>query len=186
MGTNWAFRIPSASANNYFRIANPYTPCSWGYYAWGETTTKDVYSESTYKYAQKKGNKYYYDVIGKHIAGTKYDAATANWGCPWVMPSQEQMEEMLHSCTSGMANENGVYGRRFTGPNGASIFLPVAGERMEDGLRYDGSEGYYWSSTLNESYTNLAYALDFNSGYVNTNYYYGRHGGLSVRPVRKN
>lgn len=161
-----------------------------GYYAWGETATKNVYTEASYKYAQKKGNTYYYINIGKDIASTKYDAATVNWGSPWVMPSQEQMEELYNNCTSGMAKENGVNGRRFTGPNGASIFLPVAGERLEDELRYDGSEGYYWSSTLNESNTNYAWFLNFyyyNGGHVITgDNHLRRFNGRSVRPVCRN
>ena len=82
--------------------------------------------------------------------------------------------------------ENGVNGRRFTGPNGASIFLPAAGRRWEDDLYYAGSGGYYWSSTLYESKTSKAWYLDFLSGSVYSDYYFGRYYGLSVRPVRKN
>ncbi|MBQ6204190.1 MAG: hypothetical protein IJK46_08880 [Prevotella sp.] len=46
-----------------------------------------------------------------------------------------------------------------------------------------GSNGNYWSSTLNESNTNNAWNLNFNSGNVNTNNN-NRNNGQSVRPVR--
>ncbi|MBQ6203526.1 MAG: hypothetical protein IJK46_05470 [Prevotella sp.] len=124
--------------------------------------------------------------IGTNIAGTQYDAATVNWGSPWVMPSKEQKEELKNSCTSEWTTENGVIGRRFTGPNGASIFLPAAGYSWRGRLYNAGSDGCYWLSSLYESYTNGAYGLHFDSGVVGTNDNGRRDYGQSVRPVRKN
>ena len=154
-----------------------------GYFAWGETAEKSSYTSDNY--LDGKGTSYN---IGKDIAGTQYDAATANWGSPWVMPSKEQMDELVNNCTSEWTTENGVKGRRFTASNGASIFLPAAGDRWYDDLYYAGSYGDYWSSTLYESDTSRAWYLDFYSGLVSTNYYdyYYRYYGQSVRPVRKN
>lgn len=152
-----------------------------GHFAWGETTEKSSYASDNY--LDGKGTSY---DIGKDIAGTQYDAATANWGSPWVMPSREQMDELKNNCTSEWTTENGVNGRRFTGPNGASIFLPAAGYRWVDDLFYAGSYGYYWSSSLYESHTNFAWYLYFNSGNVGAHDYYSRYNGRSVRPVRKN
>ena len=154
-----------------------------GYFAWGETTEKSRYYWDTYIHCD--GSSSTCHDIGKDIAGTQYDAATANWGSPWVMPSLDQMEELKNNCTSEWTTENGVKGRRFTGPNGASIFLPAAGYRWRDDLNYAGSNGYYWSSTLYESDTYCAYELYFNSGRVGTGYDL-RYYGPSVRPVRKN
>ena len=151
-----------------------------GYFAWGETSEKSSYTSDNY--LDGKGTSY---DIGKDIAGTQYDAATANWGSPWVMPSMEQMEELKNNCTSEWTAENGVNGRRFTGPNGASIFLPAAGYRWNDPLYDAGSHGCYWSSSLYESLTDYAWGLYFRSRYVST-YYDDRYGGESVRPVRKN
>lgn len=96
------------------------------------------------------------------------------------------MNELKNNCTSERTTENGVNGRRFTGPNGASIFLPAAGDRWKDDLRSAGSNGDYWSSTLYESYTGHAWSLSFSSGYVYPGSYGNRDLGLSVRPVRKN
>ena len=154
-----------------------------GYFAWGETSEKTRYYWDTYTHCD--GSSSTFHDIGKDIAGTQYDAATANWGSPWVMPNLEQMEELRNSSTSEWTTENGVNGQRFTGPNGASIFLPASGRRWYDDLSYAGSDGYYWSSTLDESGTDYAYGLYFSSGYVNTYGYY-RYRGQGVRPVRKN
>ena len=152
-----------------------------GYYAWGETVEKSSYTSNNF--LDGKGTSY---DTGKDIAGTQYDAATTNWGSPWVMPSKEQMEELKNSCTSEWTTENGVNGRRFTGPNGASIFLPAAGYRWEDDLDDVGSYGNYCSSTLLESGTKYAWYLRFNSWRVYTGNGGYRYYGHSVRPVRKN
>ena len=151
-----------------------------GYFQWGETKTKSSYIWENYAYYNSSTDDFNY--IGSDIAGTQYDAATANWGTPWVMPNKEQMEELYNSCTYEWTTENGVNGRRFIGPNGASVFLPAAGERWDDGLYEAGSLGYYWSSTLYESDTLRAWELGFFNFGVGTSDY-NRSYGQSVRPV---
>ena len=161
-----------------------------GYYAWGETATKNVYTEAYYKYAQKKGNTYYYINLGKDIASTKYDAATANWGSPWVMPSLTQCQELINNCYSTYTDKNGVNGRKFTGPNGASIFFPAAGWRYQDQLYQGNWRCYIWSSTLNELYNWYACTIQLldesEEVQVQMSSYGSRFSGRSVRPVRKN
>ena len=51
--------------------------------------------------------------------------------------------------------------------NGA-VFLPAAGNRTNDVIRYVGSEGDYWSSTLYND--NRAYLLDFDDAYLGAQY----------------
>ncbi len=60
--------------------------------------------------------------------------------------------------------------------------LPAAGYRNGTSLNNEGSNGNYWSATLNESNPNNAYNLNFNSGNHNTNWN-NRNYGQSVRPV---
>ena len=161
-----------------------------GCYAWGETAKKSIYDGDTYKYGTynlpNDDDKNKLVNIGSDIQGTQYDAATAKWGSQWVMPSIEQMEELKNNCTSEWTTKNGVKGRRFTGTNGASIFLPAVGYRWLGNARnHAGTQGFYWSSTLGESRTNYAFNLWFHSGYVGTDYDNRCHG-YSVRPVRKN
>ncbi len=151
------------------------------YYAWGETQPKSVYDSDNYQlYNSNTG----YVNCGSDIAGTSYDAATANWGAPWRMPSKAQINELLNNTTSTWTTENGVYGRKFTGSNGGTVFLPAAGNRWNSGLRYAGSGGFCWSSTLVGSAPDSAFYLCFTSGTAGCNGNGGCNGGQSVRPVR--
>ena len=145
------------------------TPEGYGdYFAWGETTTKETYSEDNYTYSDNPTT-----------LPPSADAATANWGTGWRMPTKEEMNELENNCTVTWTTRNGVNGRLFTGPNGNSIFLPAAGYRWNSSLYDNGSYGYYWSSSL---YTGNPRALHFSSDncYVAG---YDRSYGFSVRPV---
>ena len=99
-------------------------------------------------------------------------------------PSRDQINELVDNCTSVWTTQNGVNGRKFTGPNGGTIFLPAAGNRWYGEFNLAGSYGDYWSSTLNGSYPVSACSLDFFTGNVYWRSNGGRNGGLSVRPVR--
>ncbi len=59
--------------------------------------------------------------------------------------------------------------------------LPASGYRNESNLNNHGSNGNYWSSTLNSNNTSNAYNLNFNSGNFNSNN--NRYNGHTVRPV---
>lgn len=156
------------------------TPEGYGnYYAWGETSPKSVYNWDTYAYGSSWDNVVN---IGSDISGTSYDAARANWSAPWRMPTLAECQ-VLHNCTSEWTTLNGVYGRKFTGPNGGSIFLPAAGYRWDGGLYDAGSSGLFWSSTLYESRPGVAYVFNFFSGSTGWGRSYSDYG-LSVRPVR--
>ena len=158
------------------------------YFAWGETKgytsdTNDgrLFDWETYQYGSSVDDV---EDIGSDIAGTGYDAATANWGTPWRMPSQAQIKELFDNSSSEWTTLNGVDGRKITSNiNGNSIFLPAAGNRWNGELYLAGDWGDIWSSTLYESGPNYAYGLGFDSGGVS--WYYGsREYGQSVRPVR--
>ena len=111
------------------------------------------------------------------------DAATANWGSGWRMPTKEEWQELYNNTTCTWTTQNGVSGRLFTAANGNSLFLPAAGWRRNSSLYDAGSYGDYWSSSLYTDYPNDAWALDF---YSDTSYmdYFSRGGGFSVRAVR--
>ncbi len=158
-----------------------------GYYAWGETQTKDVYNWDTYQYGYYNGDGDYSHLvnIGSNISGTQYDAATANWGAQWRMATSEDIQELLSNTTYTWTTKNGVNGGEFKGANGGTVFLPAAGRRWTGELYGEGSYGRYWSSSLYESGPYYAYGLDFGSGGA----YWSigdRYDGFSVRPVRKN
>ena len=144
------------------------------YYAWGETTTKSEYTEDNSRTYGKNMS----DISGN---GT-YDAARANWGGSWRMPTKAEMEELVNKCTWTWTSQSGVTGYKVTGPNGNSIFLPAAGCCYGSSRNNVGERGYYWSSTPNKSNTYDAYRLYFYSGYRNVDWNL-RYFGRTVRPV---
>ncbi len=157
------------------------------YYAWGETSTKKPYDEDncpTYGLSTSQlQSQGYIDSEGNLTS--QYDAATANWGGSWRMPTDEEMQELTsYKCTWTWTTQNGVNGYKVVGPNGNSIFLPAAGSRFGSAIGYTGSHCYYWSSTpvVDGNYDQGAYRLNFGSDrqYMDNNY---RYEGLSVRPV---
>ena len=187
-GTKWATCNVGASK-----------PEEYGdYFAWGETTKKSDYSWSTYKHCKGSSrtmttkyctdSEYGYNGFtdGKTELQPEDDAATANWGSEWQMPSLDQIKELCNSnyTTMTWTMQNGVSGRLITSKvNGNSIFLPAAGYRDDTSLNNAGSNGYYWSRLLDTSTPYYAYNLYFYSGYVfwdDGSRLYGR----CVRPVR--
>ena len=164
------------------------------YFAWGETQPKDYYDWSTYQYCNGSEN-----TLTKYCNNSSYgyngftddltillpedDAATANWGSDWRMPTQAEIQELLDNTTFTWTQLNGVNGRLFTAANGNSLFLPAAGYRGDSSLFYADSIGNFWSSSLKTDGPN--YARRFYSDWGN----YGngsswRSCGQSVRPVR--
>ena len=151
------------------------SPSDYGdYYAWGETKTKSSYTEE---------NSKTYNVDMPDISGEpKYDAATANWGEGWRVPTTEELSELVDKCDWQWTSQGGHNGYKVTGPNGNSIFLPAAGWRDGTSLYDAGSYGYYWASTHAGSKTLIACIMYFVSGAHGLDWNY-RNYGQSVRPV---
>lgn len=148
------------------------SPSDYGnYYAWGETTTKDIYTVKTCKTWGK--------TLGDISGNPEYDAAQANWGGSWRLPSKAELKELESKCTWTWTTQGGY---KVTGPNGKSIFLPATGWHNGSSLINAGDYGYFLSSSPRESGTQLAYNLFFNSGYRTVGWDYRDHG-FSVRPV---
>ena len=74
-------------------------------------------------------------------------------------------------------------GRKVTGPNGKSIFLPAAGYRGGTYPADGGYNGVYWSSSLYTDGPDSAWGIDFYSDDVGGLFSGYREYGLSVRPV---
>ena len=158
-------------------------PEDYGYYfAWGEVEPKTTYNWDTYKYYDDSNLTKYTSNDSKTVLDPEDDAATANWGGAWRMPTKAEQDELRNNCTWTWISQNGVNGYKVTGPNGNSIFLPAAGYMLEGSLFNAGSYGYYWSSSLSTDYPSSAYDVGFDSGYVDW-YYDDRYYGFTVRPV---
>ena len=143
----------------------------------GQTYEKDNEALMTMGWIDSKGN------LSKWC-----DAATANLGAPWRMPTSDEIQGLVENCTTTWTNFYGVSGRlvkgKTTGYTDKSIFLPAAGDGSGDSLSSSGSFGFYWSSTPNSADSRNAWFLNFTSSYIYRYNYGGRYGGRSVRAVR--
>ena len=167
------------------------------YYAWGETVPKEAYDWSTYRYCTVDSEGYL-QTLTKYNIASNYgtidnlttlqamdDAATAALGNGVRTPTKAEWEELVNNTTVEWTTLNGINGRKFTGSNGNTLFLPAAGHRT--GLEFigAGSVGNYWSSSLFTDFSGGAWSFDFNSDGQRMNYYY-RNVGFPVRAVRQN
>lgn len=175
------------------------SPTDYGdYYAWGELTTKETYSWSSYIYCNGYQNR-----LTKYCNNSNYgdngfvdtlitlqvldDVAADNWGSGWRMPTNDDFNELLSNCTYMVSIQNGVKGMLFIGPNGKSIFLPPAGYRDNNLLFNLKRNALYWSSSLCENVTYCAFYLRFCTDLTSSNIpeisAFSRESGFSVRPV---
>ena len=78
-------------------------------------------------------------------AGTEYDIAHVHWGGRWRTPRQSDFDELISRCQwTLLYPPHMVPGYLVTGPNGNSIYLPLAGFRYETKYYAQGEYGYYW------------------------------------------
>ena len=165
------------------------------YFAWGETQPQSYYDWSTYKWCngsynnqtKYNSNSNYGTVDYKTQLELDDDAAYANWGAAWRMPTDAEWTELINNCTWSRTIQIGVNGYKITSKsNGNSIFLPVAGY-CDTKLREADNDGWYWSSSHGtDSSPHEASCILFNLNIAGSN---ARHGncyrsyGLSIRPV---
>ena len=171
------------------------------FFAWGETKQKNVFNWGTYQLCsgtQSTMKKYCVDskygtVDGLTFLDAADDAAVANWGNEWQMPSQEQCQELFNSyyTTWEQTTMNDVAGMKITSKiNGNSVFLPAAGGFCTQdyaGANYfgAGNNGYYWTRTLYQNACYGACNMSFYSGNISGSSYTYRYYGCSVRPVKR-
>lgn len=166
------------------------SPTDYGdYYAWGETETKSDYSRATYFDFVNGITKYALDK--KTQLDPEDDAAHVKWGGNWRMPTDVELAELRNTSNCSWTwksnyNGSGINGyevrSKKSGYTDKCIFLPAAGYRGGSSFSDAGSYGDYWSSSLNEDYSDFARDVFFNSSNVYRGYD-GRYYGLSVRPV---
>lgn len=169
------------------------------YYAWGETTGyengKTNFSWSTYKYCQgtstsltKYCPKDIYGANGFTDNLTKLqgsdDPVTRLYGYDFRIPTKEQWEELMTWCDWTKMGNGVKVTARYGPAKGNYIYLPAAGYRQGMNLYDAGTEGYYWSSTLDENSPDDAWFLYFGNGKPKSYDYY-RSCGRTIRPVMK-
>lgn len=152
------------------------------FFAWGETEAKDFYSEDTYKLKSFWGG---YKKIGNNIASTKYDAASVQWKGLWRMPTKEEMQELIDSCSWQWTKINGTIGCFISG-NSNNIFLPYT-EAMSGKGTLGISSGSYWTDSLNyDTFTgcmSYVWGLIFGSDFKLLDGLINRLNGHLIRPV---
>jgi hypothetical protein len=176
-------------------------------YNWANYTKLSGGSSSTLtKYNTKAANG---TVDNKTVLEAEDDAATANWGGGWAMPTTDEFQELYNECYwfwTTDYNGTGIAGyivyksvdkntdkqctkgsdHTYSVATDTHIFLPAAGNRFNASLSVAGSRGYYWSASLYASNPSSARDLYFNSGYVSPAYgNVNRYCGFPVRPVRR-
>ena len=175
---------PDSNSHAYVDLGNPScyyatmnvgasSEGAWGsYFAWGETTTKSSYTSSNYTASS----------ISTDLSISQ-DAARAQWGGAWRMPTKAELQWLIDNCTWTWTTSGGNNGYRITskisGYTSNSIFLPAAGY-YGSSARNRGTYGGYWSSTYYGS--SSAWDLYFdssNKGMLNSDRFYGQ----SVRAV---
>ena len=124
------------------------------YYAWGEIEPKNDYRWETYKWCH--GNydsifKYSSSIDNKMTLDPEDDAAHVFLGGKWRMPTIDELNELSTQCKWTWISVNQVEGYLVESKsNGNSIFVPAAGYMMDSDLQHRG-EGFYWSSSQNNS-----------------------------------
>lgn len=151
---------------------------SGDYFAWGETKTKEIYTVDTHDKSLREIDFFNSDIDGD----VDHDAATANWGGRWRMPTNKEVDELVKKCDWEVTKINGINGYKVTSKaNGNSIFLPFGGARDKSLLGYNVAGGY-WSASRN--ITVCGYALYINSKEVKTTFI-DPASGFTVRAVIK-
>lgn len=136
-GLKWAtYNVGATSAEQLGRL-----------FKWGEIY--DIYDKRPKNNLSKKPIR---DIQGNPA----YDAARANWGETWRLPSEEDFQELLDNCTIAFAYICGTRGFKLTSKiNGKYIFLPEAGHDPTGNETWHGigwRHCVYWSSTSKDLY----------------------------------
>ena len=161
-------------------------------YNWGGVNDQEPYYEGQ-PYGSTPGNT----LTGNIAVGEDFDAARANLGAPWRMPTTGEYAELFaniryinadgtpidSSQTNKLVTVNGVVGLYLESTiNGARLFFSCSGHGGGRSWYARGSYGYFWSSSWNSA--RFARSLSFDSGGVGPQYYNGRYSGFAVRPVQ--
>lgn len=157
-------------------------PSGYGlYFQWGDTQgytfdqvglkKKFSLDWSDYKWYSGKEDEYgdatftKYNTPGASLE-LEDDAAHANMGGSWHMPTPNQCQELIDNTTSTWTTQDGVNGILFISKTDTSksIFIPAAGDAWDGSVGNIGSIGRVWSSMLSSSDVDDGQSLSFLSG----------------------
>ena len=162
-------------------------PTEYGdYFAWGETEPKTSYTWSTYKWCEgTESSLNKYTKSGETLS-PEDDAATANWGDSWRMPTVAEQKELMDACdwkwTEDFQNTGiaGIVGTSKTNKN--MIFLP-ASSYYDDTVHVTSKQSdAIWSSNTSTQKISIANVFYYTKGDVMMEGTY-RKLGRNVRAV---
>lgn len=173
------------------------------YFAWGETTgyplgtahsfSKDNYAwyNSTDKYTKYKhdGSSWDYEELA-----SEDDAAAANWGGVWRIPTKADWEELLNedNCTwtwttdykgDGSNVAGVIVTSKKVGYTNKSIFLPATGTYNGNNNTGSGICANYWSKSLYTENRGSDYGSVYYNAYAWKLYILYNNGSLDPRQV---
>lgn len=139
-----------------------------GFFAWGEIATKETYdTDNSLTYGKSIGG----------IAGRpEYDAARALWGGDWRLPTREECQELIDSCSWRWDGS----GYEVTARNGNVLYLPAAGWHNMTSVQDAGDLGRYWTATPSGDDEAYALWINLHRRWLET---FDRDTGYSIRPV---
>lgn len=172
---------------------NPTSNTSFAPWDWGGINSQEPWYEGQI-YSETKGSTLMDDIPPT----TEFDAARANLGAPWRMPTQNDFDELFNNIiyinadgtevdttkTDKRVNVNGIRGIYIESKiNGARLFFACSGYGNGTSLNSRSSGGSYCSSTLGSSRD--ARNLSFGSSGIYPHNNSSRYLGRTVRPVIK-
>lgn len=205
-GVLWAkANIDITTESGFQEVNGEVSPFKYecSFVSWGNTDMHNPTSTSafTYNWGSANDTEPYVSSPGARLTGNmapSQDAARANLGAPWRMPTTGEFDELFANIdymqadrttvidaatTNKLVTVNGITGIYLKSKiNGNLLFFPCSGYGRGQSWNNRGSYGHYWSSSL-YSATSGRYLL-FYSGGVNPQRNSNRFYGFAVRPVQ--
>lgn len=166
MGTEVMWATCNVGANTTKEAGN--------FYSWGGINTQSEYDiDNCFTYNQTVG-----DIFGN----AQYDAARAQWGKPWRMPTMDEFSWLIGNCVLTYGEDSLLKVKRTDG-NDEAIYFPLKG--FESGHIFDYiGYGYYWTGTEQSTlYAHLALLAPENGNEHTMISYTSKYFGLNIRPV---
>ena len=200
-GVKWAKKNIDVTQANGFAASEYQYECT--FFSWGNKAGQNPADASSFTDTWGTGNdtEPYVSSMGAKLTGNiplSQDTARAALGNPWRMPTTEEFKELFDnieylqadgqtviptSTTDKRVTVNDITGILIRSViNGNILFFPCSGHGHGTSWYYRGSNGSYWSSSLN-SQTDGG-TLRFYSGGVYPQYSSNRFHGFAVRAVQ--
>lgn len=170
---------------------NPTSASSFAPYDWGGVNAQEPWYEGQV-YGGTQGST----LMGNIPVGKEFDAARANLGSPWRMPTMAEFAELFAgsiyidadgveipaATTNKLVTVNGIVGLYLQSKtNGNRLFFSSSGVGAGSSWSDRGANGVYWSAIYLS--TRNARLLSFSSSGVYPQGNYDRYSGFAIKAV---